>query len=136
MKIPKKIKYKKSHRLNRDLFKKSFQKLTLSYGFFGLKAIEGGKITEKQIEAVRQSINKKIRPFGKLWIRSFANTPVTSKPLEVRMGKGKGSVNRWVCLVSPGEVLYEISGVPFNTANKALLLGAKKLPIKTKVIQY
>jgi len=66
MKIPKKIKYKKSHRLNRDLFKKSFQKLTLSYGFFGLKAIEGGKITEKQIEAVRQSINKKIRPFGKL----------------------------------------------------------------------
>jgi large subunit ribosomal protein L16 len=136
MRIPKKVKFKKYHRLNKNLFKKSFQKLTLAYGTFGLKAVEGGKITEKQIEAVRQSINKKIRPFGKVWVRCFANIPVTSKPLEVRMGKGKGSVSRWVCLVSTGEVLYEVGGVLSKVAYKALLLGSKKLPVKTKIIKY
>jgi large subunit ribosomal protein L16 len=136
MKIPKKIKFKKFHRLKKKLFKNSFSKVRLSFGFYGLKVLEGGRITERQIEAVRQSINKKIRPFGRLWVRSFANLPVTSKPLEVRMGKGKGSVDRWVYTISPGEILYEVSGVSSSVAKKALLIGGKKLPLITKIVSY
>ena len=136
MKIPKKTKYKKYHRLNKDLSKPSFRKLELSNGFWGLKALEGGKISEKQIESVRQTINKKIKPLGILWIRIFPHLSVTAKPLEVRMGKGKGAVKRWVYNVRPGQVLYEVSGVIPSVAFKSLIFGAKKLPIKTKVISY
>jgi len=98
--------------------------------------LEAGRVTEKQIEAVRQSIMKKIRPAGKLWIRIFADIPITSKPLGVRMGKGKGNVDYWVYLVSPGEVLYEVNGVSSAVAIAALKLASKKLPVKTKVINY
>ena len=136
MKIPKKKKYKKYHRLNKNLFARSVRKTNLINGFWGLKAVEGGKITEKQIEAVRQAINKKIKPFGKVWIRVFASNPVTSKPSEVRMGKGKGSVNRWICNVRPGQVLYEVNGVKSSIAFFALKSGSIKLPIKTSIVSY
>jgi large subunit ribosomal protein L16 len=136
MKIPKRTKYKKYHRLNKNLYKSSFRKLQLSNGFWGLKALEGGKISEKQIESFRQTINKQIKPLGTLWIRIFPYLPVTAKPLEVRMGKGKGSVKRWVYNARPGQILYEIGGVSAPVAVRALTSGLKKLPIKTKVVSY
>ena len=94
MKIPKKTKYKKYHKLNQKLTQIAARKTKLSFGYWGLKAIEGGRVSEKQIEAVRQSIMKKIRPAEQLWIRIFPDIPVTSKPVGVRMGKGKGSVEK------------------------------------------
>jgi large subunit ribosomal protein L16 len=93
MKIPKKTKNKKYHRLKRQSVKYYVKKQSLAYGYWGLKSLQSGRITEKQIEAVRQSIMKKIRPSGKLWIRIFPDIPITSKPVGVRMGKGKGAVD-------------------------------------------
>lgn len=136
MKIPKKTKNKKYHRLKRQSVKYSFKKQSLAYGYWGLKSLQSGRITEKQIEAVRQSIMKKIRPSGKLWIRIFPDIPITSKPVGVRMGKGKGSVDYWTYSVAPGEILYEVNGVTSSVAMAALKLGSKKLPIRTKVVSY
>ena len=136
MKIPKRTKYKKYHRLNKNLYKNASKSLFLTYGFFGLKSVEGGFITERQIESVRQTINKKIKNQGKLWIRCFANRPITAKPLEVRMGKGKGSVKRWVCAVYPGSLLYEINGVSKVKATKIFKIASKKLPVKTKLVEF
>ena len=136
MKIPKRIKYKKYHRLNKSLYSKSSRNCNLINGFWGLKAVEGGKITEKQIESVRQAINKNIKPFGKMWTRVFSSNPVTSKPSEIRMGKGKGSVNRWICNIRPGQVLYEVNGVDKAAAMSALKRGGEKLPVKTVVVSY
>jgi large subunit ribosomal protein L16 len=108
---------------------------SLAFGEFGLKALEPERVTARQIEATRRAITREMKRQGKVWIRVFPDVPVTAKPIEVRMGKGKGSVERWVARVAPGRILFEIDGVPEDTARLALALGAAKLPIKTKVVK-
>lgn len=107
----------------------------LNFGSFGLKAMEPERITARQIEATRRAITRQMKRQGKVWIRVFPDTPVSAKPIEVRMGKGKGSIDRWVAKVKPGRILFEIDGVPEDTARLALELGAAKLPIKTKIVK-
>jgi large subunit ribosomal protein L16 len=101
------------------------------FGSYGLKALVGSRITEKQIEACRVAITRKIKKIGRLWIRIFSDIPVSAKPTEVRMGKGKGAIDHWVCRVKAGKVMFEIDGVSSELAKKALTLGASKLPIPT-----
>ncbi len=108
---------------------------TLNFGSFGLKALEPERITARQIEATRRAITRQMKRQGKVWIRIFPDLPVTGKPIEVRMGKGKGAVDRWVARVAPGRILFEIDGVTEEVAREALSLGAAKLPIKTKIIK-
>jgi large subunit ribosomal protein L16 len=103
----------------------------ISFGEFGLKAAERGRITARQIEAARRTITHHIKRGGKIWIRIFPDKPITKKPLEVRQGKGKGPVEYWVSLVQPGKVLFEVEGVPEALAKQAFTLAAAKLPIKT-----
>jgi large subunit ribosomal protein L16 len=106
----------------------------LNFGHFGLKATEPERISARQIEAARRAITRHMKRQGRVWIRVFPDLPVTGKPAEVRMGSGKGSIDRWVCKVKPGRVMFEIDGVPEETAREALRLGAMKLPIKTRTI--
>jgi large subunit ribosomal protein L16 len=106
----------------------------LNFGHFGLKATEPERISARQIEAARRAITRHMKRQGRVWIRVFPDLPVTGKPAEVRMGSGKGSIDRWVCKVKPGRVMFEIDGVPEDTAREALRLGAMKLPIKTRTI--
>lgn len=108
---------------------------TLNFGSYGLKALEPERVTARQIEATRRAVTREMKRQGKVWIRIFPDTPVSAKPIEVRMGKGKGSVDRWVARVAPGRILFEIDGVPDAVAIQALKLGAAKLPIKTKIIK-
>jgi large subunit ribosomal protein L16 len=108
---------------------------SLAFGEFGLKALEPERVTARQIEATRRAITREMKRQGKVWIRVFPDVPVTAKPIEVRMGKGKGGVDRWVARVAPGRILFEIDGVTEETARQALALGAAKLPIKTKVVK-
>lgn len=108
---------------------------SLTFGTFGLKALEPERVTARQIEATRRAITRQMKRQGKVWIRVFPDLPVTAKPIEVRMGKGKGSVDRWVARVKPGRILFEIDGVTEDVALEALRLGAAKLPIKTKVVK-
>ncbi|WP_084399674.1 50S ribosomal protein L16 [Henriciella aquimarina] len=108
---------------------------TLSFGSYGLKALEPERVTARQIEATRRAVTREMKRQGKVWIRVFPDTPVSAKPIEVRMGKGKGSVDRWVARVAPGRILFEIDGVSDEVALEALRLGAAKLPIKTKIIK-
>ena len=108
---------------------------SLAFGEFGLKALEPERVTARQIEATRRAITREMQRQGKVWIRIFPDVPVTAKPIEVRMGKGKGGVDRWVARVAPGRILFEIDGVTEETARLALSLGAAKLPIKTKVVK-
>jgi large subunit ribosomal protein L16 len=103
----------------------------VSYGEFGLKVLEPGWITSRQIEAARRAITRHVKRGGKMWIRVFPDKPITKKPLEVRMGKGKGSVEYWVAQVRPGTMLYEIQGVSEELAREAFALAAAKLPLKT-----
>lgn len=107
----------------------------LNFGAYGLKAIEPERITARQIEAARRAITRHMKRAGRVWIRIFPDVPVTSKPTEVRMGKGKGSVDYWAARVAPGRIMFELDGVPENVAREALRLGAAKLPIKTRFIQ-
>ncbi|HWD11882.1 50S ribosomal protein L16 [Pseudochrobactrum algeriensis] len=107
----------------------------LNFGAFGLKAVEPERVTARQIEAARRAITRHMKRAGRVWIRIFPDLPVTSKPTEVRMGKGKGSVDYWACRVAPGRVMFELDGVPEDVAREALRLGAAKLPIKTRFIQ-
>jgi len=106
----------------------------VSFGDFGLKAAERGKLTARQIEAARRAMTRHIKRGGKIWIRVFPDVPISSKPLEVRMGKGKGNVDYWVSKVQPGSVLYEIEGVTEELAREAFKLAAAKLPIKTTFV--
>jgi large subunit ribosomal protein L16 len=106
----------------------------VSFGDFGLKAMERGRLTARQIEAARRAMTRHIKRGGKIWIRVFPDTPVSKKPLEVRMGKGKGNVEYWVSKVQPGTVLYEIEGVDEELAREAFRLAANKLPIKTTFV--
>jgi large subunit ribosomal protein L16 len=107
----------------------------LNFGAFGLKAVEPDRVTARQIEAARRAITRHMKRAGRVWIRIFPDLPVTSKPTEVRMGKGKGSVDYWACRVAPGRIMFELDGVPEDVAREALRLGAAKLPIKTRFIQ-
>jgi large subunit ribosomal protein L16 len=129
---PKKIKYSKHQK--GKLPKLNHKSNKLQFGIFGLKALESGSVSAKQIESSRQAITRKINRTGRVWIRIFPHLPVTSKPIEVRMGKGKGSVSHWVSKVGGGAILFEIDGVPEKMAFAALRTGAAKLPIKTKII--
>jgi large subunit ribosomal protein L16 len=107
----------------------------LNFGTYGLKAIEPERITARQIEAARRAMTRHMKRQGRVWIRIFPDTPVTSKPVEVRMGKGKGSIDFWACKVKPGRVMFEIDGVSEAIAVEALRLAAMKLPVKTRVVQ-
>ncbi|MGX0877959.1 large subunit ribosomal protein L16 [Roseovarius sp. MBR-154] len=106
----------------------------LNFGSFGLKATEPERVTARQIEAARRAMTRHMKRQGRVWIRIFPDVPVTAKPIEVRMGKGKGSVDRWVCKVKPGRVMFEIDGVGEAVAMEALRLAAMKLPVKTRVV--
>ena len=107
---------------------------TVSFGEYGLKATDRGRITARQIEAARRAMTRHIRRGGKIWIRIFPDKPITKKPLEVRQGKGKGNVEYWVAQIQPGRILYEMSGVDENLAKEALTLAAAKLPVNTKFV--
>ena len=106
----------------------------VSFGEFGLKAVDRGRLTARQIEATRRAITRHMKRAGRVWIRIFPDVPVTKKPTEVRMGKGKGSVEFWACKVKPGRVMFEIDGVSDVVAREALRLGAAKLPVKCKIV--
>jgi large subunit ribosomal protein L16 len=106
----------------------------LAFGEYGLKAMEPERVTARQIEAARRAMTRHMKRAGRVWIRIFPDVPVSKKPIEVRMGKGKGSPEYWVCRVKPGRVLFEVDGVNVQTAKEALALAAAKLPIKTRFI--
>ena len=106
----------------------------LSFGSFGIKALEEVWLTGRQIEAARQAITRYMKREGQLWIRVFPDKPVTKKPAEVRMGKGKGAVEYWAAIVKPGRIMFEVGGVPLSVAKEALRLAAQKLPVKTKFV--
>jgi large subunit ribosomal protein L16 len=126
---PKRTKFRKQQKgKNNGL---AFRGSSVSFGEYGLKATTRGRITARQIEAARRTITRHVKRGGKLWIRIFPDKPITKKPLEVRMGKGKGSVEYWVAQIKPGTMLYEIQGVPEELAREAFKLAAAKLPVKT-----
>ena len=132
---PKKQKFRKAQRARGGL--KGFSKggNAISFGSVGLKAVSAGEITSRQIEAARRAMTRAIKRGGKIWIRVFPDKPVTKKPLEVRMGKGKGGVEYWVAQIQPGKVLYEIEGVPEELAREAFALAAAKLPLATSFVK-
>lgn len=126
---PKRTKYRKQFKgRNRGVATRGNR---VSFGEFGLKAVALGRITARQIEAARRAMSRHVKRGGKIWIRVFPDKPISKKPLEVRMGSGKGSVEYWVALVQPGRVMFEIEGVTEEVAREALMLAAAKLPIKT-----
>lgn len=132
MLMPKRVKHRK---VMRGRMKGTAQRgATVAFGEFGLKALESGKITSRQIEAARVAVNRKVKRGGKLWIRIFPDFPFTKKPAETRMGKGKGNPEGFVARVFPGRILFEIAGVDEVLAKEALENAAKKLPLKTKVV--
>ena len=106
----------------------------LNFGTYGLKAVEPERVTARQIESARRAMTRHMKRQGRVWIRIFPDVPVTAKPIEVRMGKGKGSVDRWVCKVKPGRMMFEIDGVSEDVAKEALRLAAMKLPVKTRTV--
>ena len=108
---------------------------SLNYGSYGLKALQPERITSRQIESARKAITRHLKRTGKMWIRIFPDVPVSKKPAEVRMGKGKGANEFWVCRVKPGRIMFEVDGVNIDEARKALLLAAAKLPIKSKFVE-
>lgn len=129
---PKKTKHRKAHK---GRIKGNAQRgATIAFGSFGLKAMEPKWITNRQIEAARQAMTRHMKREGNVWIRIFPDKPITRKPLEVRMGKGKGNLEFWAAVVKPGRILFEIDGVSEQVARASLSLAAGKLPIKTKFI--
>ena len=128
---PKKIKFKKTKK--GKLKKIEFKTNRLKFGILGLKSLESGIITAKQIEAARQAISRKVKKKGKIWIRIFPYVPITSKPLSARMGKGKGSVSHWGAKISGGTILFEVCGQDTQILLNALKTGGAKLPVKTKI---
>ena len=130
---PKRTKFRKMQKgRNRGLAQRGAK---VSFGEFGLKSTERGRITARQIEAARRTISRKVKRGGKIWIRIFPDKPITQKPLEVRQGKGKGSVEYWVAQVQPGRVLFEIEGVSEELARDAFTLAAAKLPVSTTFVE-
>src|SRR5580692_3393119 len=132
MLMPKKVKYRKQQRGRRR--GKAWRGSSLAFGDFGLKALECGWITDRQIEAARVAMTRSIKRGGKVWIRMFPDKPITKKPAETRMGKGKGAPEQWVAVIRPGKILFEMEGVDRQTALDAMRLAAHKLPIKTKFV--
>jgi len=129
---PKKAKHRKAHK---GRIKGNAQRgAMISFGSFGLKALEPKWITNRQIEAARQAMTRHMKREGNVWIRIFPDKPITRKPAEVRMGKGKGSLEFWAAVVKPGMIMFELEGVPSKIAQEALELAAQKLPIKTKFV--
>jgi large subunit ribosomal protein L16 len=133
MLMPKRVKHRKQQRGR--MRGKATRGSTIVFGQYGLKAIEPHWLTNRQIEAARVAITRHIKRLGKLWIRVFPDKPVTVKPAETRMGKGKGAPEYWVAVVKPGRILFELEGVPVETAREAMKLADAKLPIKTKFVQ-
>ena len=129
---PKRTKFRKQHKGR--IHGEAKGGFNLNFGTFGLKATEPERVTARQIEAARRAITRHMKRQGRVWIRIFPYVPVTSKPTEVRMGKGKGSVDYWAAKVKPGRVMFEIDGVVESVAREALRLGAMKLPVTTRVI--
>lgn len=130
---PKKTKFRKAHKGR--IHGNAKGGTDVSFGEFGLKAMEPERITSRQIEAARRAMTRYIARGGRVWIRIFPDLPVTGKPAEVRMGKGKGSVEYWVAKVKPGRIMYEVAGVPEETAREAMRLAAMKLPVKCKFVK-
>lgn len=134
MLVPKKTKYRKAQKGGKKITGHATSGNNLSYGSFGLKSLEAGKINSRQIEAARKVITRCMKRAGKLWIAVFPHTPVTKKPAEVRMGSGKGSVEYYMMKIKPGRVIFEIDGVTDSVAAEALQKASTKLPFKTKII--
>lgn len=132
MLMPRKTKYRKAFKGR--IHGKATQGNALAFGSYGLQALGAERITARQIEAARRAITRYLRRMGRVWIRIFPDLPVTSKPAEVRMGSGKGSVDRWVCRVKPGRILFEVDTTSLESAQQAFQLAAAKLPIPTRVI--
>ncbi len=132
MLMPKRVKYRKTQRGRMKGVSTRGNKVT--FGEFGLLALEPGYVTHKQIEAARVALTRHVRRGGKLWIRIFPDKPVTAKPAETRMGKGKGAPEGWVAVVKPGRVLFELEGIGTEVAREALRLAARKLPIRTRFV--
>ena len=129
---PKRTKYRKQQKgRNRGVAQRGNR---VAFGTFGLKSMEIGRITNRQIESARIAMTRYMKREGKVWIRIFPDKPITSKPLEVRMGKGKGNLDHYVAQVQPGRIMFEMDGVPREVAEEALRLAAQKLPVKTKVV--
>jgi large subunit ribosomal protein L16 len=129
---PRKTKYRRSQKGR--IKGNSSKGTTLAFGSFGIKAMQEGWITGRQIEAARQAITRRMKREGQLWIRIFPDKPITKKPLEVRMGKGKGAPEGFVSPINPGRIIIEVEGVPFDVAKEALRLGSQKLPVTTKIV--
>ncbi|WP_457598214.1 50S ribosomal protein L16 [Hydrogenimonas sp.] len=132
MLMPKRTKYRKQQKgRNRG---KAYRGNQLAFGNIGIKAIEHGRIDSRQIEAARVAMTRHVKRTGKVWIRVFPDKPITAKPLETRMGKGKGAVDKWVMNIKPGRIIYEMAGVEEQLAREALTLAMHKLPFKTKIV--
>ncbi len=129
---PKKVKHRKAHKGR--IRGNAHRGAEIAFGSFGLKAMEPKWITNRQIEAARQAMTRHMKREGNVWIRIFPDKPITNKPAEVRMGKGKGNLEYWAAVVKPGRIMFELDGVPVKLAQEALALAAQKLPIKTKFI--
>lgn len=134
MLAPKRVKYRKVHQRRRMKGNDEVGN-TVAFGEFGLKAVSSGRITARQIEAARVSINRRVKRGGKLWIRIFPHVPMTKKPAETRMGKGKGNPEFWIAEIRPGRVLFEMSGIDEESARKALDMAAYKLPLQTEFVK-
>src|SRR3954462_11771864 len=130
---PTRTKFRKAHKGR--IHGTSKAGVLLAFGQFGLKALEPDRVTARQIEAARRALTRHMKRAGRVWIRVYPDLPVSKKPLEVRMGSGKGAPELWVVRVKPGRILFEIDGVPLTTARESLLLAAAKLPIKTRFIE-
>jgi len=133
MLMPKRVKFRKSQRGRRK--GKAVRGSRVNFGDFGLKTMDAAWITSRQIEACRVAITRRMKRDGQVWIRIFPDKPVSKKPLETRMGKGKGAPEFWVAVVKPGRIMFEVSGVSREVAHEALKLASHKLPVKTKIVQ-
>jgi large subunit ribosomal protein L16 len=132
MLAPKRVKYRKQ--MKGRMTGVALRGSAVSFGDYGLQALESGWLTARQVEAARIALSRYVKRTGKLWIRVFPDKPITKKPAETRMGKGKGPVEGWIAVVRPGKVLYEIMGVPEDKAREALYIAAQKLPVKTRFV--
>ncbi|HRI01304.1 MAG TPA: 50S ribosomal protein L16 [Saprospiraceae bacterium] len=129
---PKRLKYRKQQKgRNKGL---AHRGSTIAFGTYGLKAVTSGRLTNRQIEAARVAMTRHMKREGNVWIRIFPDKPITAKPAEVRMGKGKGALDHYVAVIKPGVIMFEIEGIPYKTAEEAFNLAAQKLPIMTKVV--
>ncbi|MDQ0418202.1 LSU ribosomal protein L16P [Thermoactinomyces sp. DSM 45891] len=133
MLLPKRVKYRRPHR--GKMRGKAKGGTEVAFGEYGLQALEPSWITNRQIEAARRAMTRYMKRGGQVWIKIFPDKPVTQKPLEVRMGSGKGSPEKWVAVVKPGKIMFEVAGVPEDVAREAMRLAAMKLPIKTKFVK-